>query len=247
MKKESILIIGGGATGLMAANLLAGQMEVTVLEAKAETGGRINSLIKEDKTIETGAEFIHGKLPLTFNLLAKAGIKTVPVKGKMYHFREGRFVNDNKMAAGWDKLLDDIKEAPEDMTLETFLETYYSAQVHGALRKEVAGYAEGFDLADITKASIKSLYAEWNAEDGENFRIPSGYSSLTQYMEQQAIQLGAKIMTGKIVRQIDWQPNDVSVYTAEGEEFKASKLLVTIPVSVLAKINSPGSINFTPE
>jgi monoamine oxidase len=247
MKKESILIIGAGASGLMAANLLAGQMEVMILEAKAETGGRIKSLTRDGKTIETSAEFIHGKLPLTLGLLADAGIETVPVKGKMYHFREGEFVNENKMAAGWDKLLDDIKEAPVDMTLETFLETYYSAQVHGALRKEVAGYAEGFDLADITKASIKSLYAEWNAEDGANFRIPSGYGSLIQHLEQQAIQSGVKIMTGKTVRQIDWQPNDVTLYTTKGEQFKASRLLVTIPVSVLAKINSPGSINFTPE
>jgi 2-polyprenyl-6-methoxyphenol hydroxylase-like FAD-dependent oxidoreductase len=33
-KEESVLIIGGGAAGLMAANLLAGSMKVTVLEAK---------------------------------------------------------------------------------------------------------------------------------------------------------------------------------------------------------------------
>jgi monoamine oxidase len=246
-KEESVLIIGGGASGLMAATLLAGKMKVTVLEAKPQTGGRIHSLLQKGTAIEAGAEFIHGKLPLTLSLLASAGIKYAPAKGKMYHFRDGSFVIENEMAEGWDKLLDDMKTSEQDMALETFFETFYATPDNAALRKEVTGYAEGFDLADITKASVKSLYAEWNAEDGENFRIPEGYSSLIQFLENKAIALGVKIITNKVIRQVDWHANDVTALTLTGEQFKANKLLVTVPVSVLATTMAAASINFTPE
>jgi monoamine oxidase len=45
---------------------------------------------------------------------------------------------------------------------------------------------------------------------------------------------------------VDWQKNDVTVYTASGKKYSSEKLLVTIPVSVLRDIKGHCSINFSP-
>jgi monoamine oxidase len=78
MEKTDILVIGAGAAGLMAAYKLSQQgKKVIVLEARNRTGGRIHTINQESffQHAELGAEFIHGDLPVTLNLLKEAGIK----------------------------------------------------------------------------------------------------------------------------------------------------------------------------
>ncbi len=60
---KSIIVIGAGASGLMAARILAEKnYDVTVLEARGRIGGRIHTAsLGFSKPLEQGAEFIHGK------------------------------------------------------------------------------------------------------------------------------------------------------------------------------------------
>ena len=78
-REQTILIIGAGAAGLMAAKRLAKRYRVIVLEADDRTGGRIytTDVTGFTRPIEAGAEFVHGKLPLTMRLLKKADRKSV--------------------------------------------------------------------------------------------------------------------------------------------------------------------------
>ena len=62
----------------MAAQILCNaKKKVCILEARDRIGGRVHTVTEKgfSKSIEAGAEFIHGKLPLTFKLLKEAGIK----------------------------------------------------------------------------------------------------------------------------------------------------------------------------
>ena len=75
--KYDVIIIGAGAAGLSAMKYLAeAGYKVCVLEAMGSIGGRIATIEENGFThpVEAGAEFIHGKLPLTFELLKKAGL-----------------------------------------------------------------------------------------------------------------------------------------------------------------------------
>ena len=91
---ETIIVIGAGAAGLMAAyELSKNKKKVIILEATDRLGGRINTCTDDafSMPVELGAEFIHGKLPLTLKLLKEGGIKYYPVKGKMFQLEKGKF------------------------------------------------------------------------------------------------------------------------------------------------------------
>ena len=146
MKRQSLLIIGAGAAGLMAAAKLSLYFDVTILEAGNRIGGRINTKLLQGDVVEGGAEFIHGNLPVTLTLLKEAGIRYVASEGKMYRKQNTHFVQEEEMIEGWDELLQKMKAVKKDMTLEDFLQKYYAGPDQAYFRSQVIGYAEGFDL-----------------------------------------------------------------------------------------------------
>lgn len=248
MAKQELIIIGAGAAGLMAALELADDFTITLLEARAVTGGRIRShpsalaLV----VIESGAEFIHGKLPITFKLLKKADIDRTVVKGKFFRKEKGEWIRQNEMVEGWEGLLGNMKSLERDMTLAEFLDSYYNSEVHEELRRHIITYAEGFDVADFQKASVKALYEEWSHEEDKFYRIPSGYGSLISFLEYECVRKGCAVLTNQQVKQIDWQRGEVAVLTERGEQYRADKAIITIPIPLLQQAAGKASISFTP-
>ncbi len=97
MKNTEIIVIGAGATGLMAAyELTKAGKRVIILEARNRTGGRIHTLDDTSffKYAELGAEFVHGDLPVTLKVLKEAGIELMPASGEMWHYNDGKFSKD---------------------------------------------------------------------------------------------------------------------------------------------------------
>lgn len=91
MKNADVIIIGAGAAGLMAAyELSKAGKQVSVLEGRSRAGGRMYTL-DDDLHTELGAEFVHGDLPVTLQLLKEANIESIPASGEMWHNRDGKF------------------------------------------------------------------------------------------------------------------------------------------------------------
>lgn len=248
MEQQSLIIVGGGVAGLMAARQLAGHYSVLVLEARPQLGGRIRSQQPQGFSgiIEAGAEFIHGPLPLTMQLLKEAGIGPVPVTGSFYRKEKGQWKEQAEMIGGWDKLIGEMKRVKKDMTMYDFLQQHFGDDRYADLRRHAIAFTEGFDIADIRKVSVQSLYKEWSQEGPEeNFRIPGGYGALVRFLHEECERKGCRILTNQMVKQIDWEPGEVTVYTLE-EKFDAQKAIVTVPVSVLRKAAGKAAINFTP-
>src|SRR6478672_12122470 len=89
-----ILIIGAGASGLMAAKELSAKgKKVIIIEARNRPGGRINTISEKyfSLPIEAGAEFIHGNLPLTLQLLKENNIPYAKMAGSMLRKKEGKW------------------------------------------------------------------------------------------------------------------------------------------------------------
>lgn len=240
---EEIIIIGAGAAGLMAARELAARYKITLLEARDTTGGRIRTIYTNGaKTAETGAEFVHGELPITLDLLQEAGLKYHLVNGKMFRVDNGKWNPEYEIISGWDELLEQMEKITTDMTMQDFLDQHYPHEQYAEMRKNVRGFVQGFDLADITKVSVKYLYNEWTNESDKNFRIEKGYTAMTDFLTTECLKQQCNIVTNATVTTVEWLAGKVNVVTADGTSYAADKLIVTIPLGALQK----NTISFSP-
>lgn len=246
---SSVLIIGAGAAGLMAARELSARGHaVTILEARNRAGGRMHTLHPDAFTVpvEAGAEFVHGKLPLTLQLLQEAGIPYTPVEGRMIEVRKGRWHRQDHFVDGWDILMERLQSLQTDMTVRDFLDTHFSEHRYEELRRSVQRFAEGYDGADINKASVLSLRAEWEKEEEEQYHITGGYERLTDYLITQCIRQRCLLHFNAPVKTIRWKEGEVEAITRDGQSFTASKVIITIPLGVWQQPDGKGSIEFTP-
>lgn len=105
-KPFEVIVIGAGAAGMMAAlEIVLTGKTVAVIEAKDRTGGRMYTITNSqfEKPVELGAEFVHGKLPLTLQLFEKAGIGKIKSSGEVWQHKQGElkeqedFIEDYKV------------------------------------------------------------------------------------------------------------------------------------------------------
>jgi len=236
MENTDVLIIGAGAAGLMAAYTLskAGK-KVTVLEACNRTGGRIRTINDASffNHAELGAEFVHGNLPLSLELLDKAGLAYHAAEGQIWHYSNGTFKQDAAMVEGWDLLIKKLHALKEDMSLDDFLEAHFVGEQFDGLKESVRHYAAGYDTADPKKLSAFAMRNEWeNEDDSAQHRINDGYCSLISFLCAEIKQNGGAIYLNAPVNRIKWQPGNAVVSTADGDTYEAAKVIFAIPLGV---------------
>lgn len=234
MEKESIIIIGAGISGLVAARKLADNFNVTILESTSRFGGRCYTFKDPgfSQPIEGGAEFMHGNPTHTLALLKEAGLQYEEVKNNIIRKEDGKLKEEDQMVEGWDELIEKMRSPLADTTLKKFLDDNYNGDEHAQLRKQIESFAEGFDLADIETVSIKSLYKEWVNEETQ-FRIIGGYGELVNWLSVQCMDKGCTIITEARVNRIEWKNNEVIVLAENKTPIKASKCMITVPIGVL--------------
>lgn len=247
MNRQHIIIIGAGASGLLAAVEISKKCKVTIVEKNNSTGGRIRTspMKTGNGIVEAGAEFVHGDTPITSRLIKEAGLKLVKLDGKMLRKQGTKWIEQEDMIEGWDELVEKMKGQRKDTTMDDFMQTHFQGDKYAGLRRHIRAFVQGFDVADTAEVSVQALYREWSNES-DQFRIETGYGSLITYLERECVANGCTIKTNTTVKQIDWQKNDVTVYTSDGAKISGNKVLVTVPVSVLKDLNGKASINLTP-
>jgi monoamine oxidase len=243
--QKHIIIIGAGAAGLMAAKELSVHgYAVTILEAKDNPGGRICTDIhnKFGMPVEPGAEFIHGKLKLTTQLLKEGNISYSAVNGNILRVIDGKINKPNNSDEQWDELMQRMNELKEDVTIHDFLQTYFSDDKYAQLRRSVQDFAEGFDLADITKAAVTPLKKEWEHEEEIQYRVDGGYIKLITYLVNTCTINNVTIHYNCCAETIEWHKDAVTITTKEDKKFVAAKLIVTVSLGVF----QAGNLKFTP-
>src|SRR5262245_58456062 len=126
--QESIIIIGAGVAGLLAAKKLsAAGHSITVLEANDRVGGRAHTIQPTgfNRPIEEGAEFVHGNLPITKQLLKEAGLQWQAVDGAFIRIKNGEWSEQEEFVEGWEELMQRMGALTTDMTLYDFLQQYF--------------------------------------------------------------------------------------------------------------------------
>ncbi len=240
-----VLIIGAGASGLMAAcTLIEKNHTVTLIEARDHIGGRIHTLNTGfSLPMEAGAEFIHGDLPLTLSLIEESKSVITVLKGNRYQRWKGEWQTGNPLEEDWSKLDHALKDLKTDTDMTSFLEQHFDKERYKDLYDRVKGYVEGYDIADMDRVSAMALKEEWEEGDDElQYHITGGYIRLISFLEDKLKAAGTSILLSAPVKEIQWSAGKVNVVTHDGKIIAGDKVIVTVPLGVLQK----GALRFTP-
>lgn len=242
--KHDIIIVGAGAAGMMAAHELsvAGK-SVLVLEARDRIGGRIYTVTQDAlaQQIEAGAEFVHGNLPVTIQLLKEAGIKYVPVAGEMWQYHHGQIKEQDDFIEDDSLLEKKFKELKTDISVAAFMDQHLQGEKFEELRFTLKNYVEGYYAADIHRASTLALKDELQNASEKQYRIKGGYQKLIDHLQNKCSHDKVQIVTASPVQIIEWQ-NDHVIVTCGALQYTSSIILITVPVGVMQN----ESIEFKP-
>ena len=233
--KYDVIVIGAGAAGLLAAWELARTgKSVAVLEAAPVAGGRIRTLTVPgfDTPAEAGPEFIHGDLPLTFMLLHEAGLTATETAGAFINVTDGKW-NPEDDGKDWAAFMRQLAKQEKDVPVATLLAKHFPAEKYAALHQQVKDYAQGFDLADISRVSALFVRREWTHQEEPNYRIYGGYGALVGFLEAGCLQKSVTFFYNRVVNSITYTSDDVIIHTANGGVFNSSKVVVTVSLGVL--------------
>jgi monoamine oxidase len=242
-----LIVIGAGVTGLtVARQVCKSGKKVVVLEARDRVGGRIHTLRNDmfSRPVEAGAEFIHGDLKRTEALLDEAKIPFYKGEGKVWNVYDGKLTQGDFFTDGWDEMIEKLKELDRDMPIAAFLREHFNDPKYQDLRDSVTQFVSGYDAADPEKASAFALRDEWTSdEDMTGYHPKGGYGKAVEFLKKICDEEQVEFHLSTAVREILWKKGHVKISTAEGREFEARKVLITIPPAVLKS----GVVKFTPE
>jgi monoamine oxidase len=224
-----------------------------VLEARDRIGGRIWTRTEPGLAVplELGAEFIHGRAEVTRALLAGSGKVAIPTAAPHWSFKDGALRPSDGL---FEQLQRQVRRSEllhqQDLSFAAFLQ---QLQLTPEERRFAQTMAEGFDAADVERASARALTAEWSGAllgDAPQGRPAGGYESVLQALMSALSRTSARLQLQSPVREILWSKDSVR---ARGEflshefEFSAPRAIITLPLGVLQQdATQPGAVRFAP-
>jgi monoamine oxidase len=255
-----VVIIGAGAAGLAAAGTLTeAGVSVAMIEARDRMGGRIwtHPDSTSEFAIELGAEFVHGRPPEIFDFVRAGALKVREGMGDMWYSRGGKLIRGEKVFSAYEKIFkhmeEHVREGKPDSSFADFIKDC-CPEVSDDGKEWATRYVEGFNAADASRISIRSLVEGEVAEeqiDGDRaFRIEGGYIRLIEALRGRIDSSRCTIHLNHMVREVGWSRGRIVVEATSGngedvQRFQARRAIITLPLSIL-QAGAAGPVRFSP-
>ncbi len=248
-----VLIIGAGAAGLTAAQILyKSGVEVQIIEATSCYGGRVLTLTDfATSPVEAGAEEIHG------GRTAWADLAELYKKDLIEH-NDGYidlFYIENELwseidaysrqdFANLDLFYDALEEADFEETvgfisLQQFLDVIESpANLRYILEAKLSS-SYGASLSKLDARELQTAWRKWQAGEANFIFEKTGYIELLQEVCKDVLPF---ISYEKPVTRLAYSAGKVEAHTPQGNTFEADAAILTVSLGVLKK----ELITFTP-
>ena len=257
LMKLDAIILGAGAAGMAAARILsdAGQ-RVLILEARDRIGGRIHTVRDRQLNIpiELGAEFIHGRPEVTWNIVRQSMLTALDLPFDYKRLHAGQLVDLGDIDRELAKVMGGLAHlGRRDKSFADYFGNLDAKAATPEARQFAISFVEGFDAADPQRISAKALAEEQqgigDVEDETQFRLLDGYQSLIEYLRGSLVPDRVKIRLRTPISEIRWRKSRVEACSrATRYTFTAARAIITLPLGVLQlPPEMPGSIRFAPD
>jgi polyamine oxidase len=243
---KKVIIVGAGIAGVAAARKLkdAG-FEVTILEARNRTGGRIHTNNDLGYNVELGANWIHdsknpdnplmgftNKLNILTHKTNFLNLKVFDRNGsKIGKIRLGLFYNyfQQKLNQKADLLNSPLVDTSIQQLIDQVInENSYSERELDMISLIKASYSNSLGT-NIKDVSSKYYLNQSVKNDNNDYLVLGGYSKIVEHLLQDI-----DVRLGKIVSEIKHDEPIIKVVT-EKEVFECDYVIVTVPISILQK------------
>ncbi len=231
-----VIVVGAGAAGIGAARrLMAGGLDIVVLEARDRLGGRAwTEPTALGIPVDVGCEWLHSAESNPWVGIARtlgfAIDETLPDWGQRVTWHRGAAAQEDWIAAreAFDARCAAAAAGSDDVAEAALLEP--GGRWNGLLGA-ISTWANGIELERV---SVKDHDRYENSQ--LNWRVPRGYGTLLQ-----AYGAPMPVRLGTTVERIDHRDRSITVGTDRGE-LRAHAVIVTVSTNLLAN----EAIRFTP-
>ncbi|MCE2994205.1 MAG: flavin monoamine oxidase family protein [Cyclobacteriaceae bacterium] len=253
----NVIVIGAGAAGLYAADILRVKgIRVTVLEAASQPGGRVRSLRNQtdvqyqtfsnasqaDFPIELGAEVIYGSNSSWGKIISDLGIITKEIDPAA-----ARYILDNTA-----KKATDLSTDADYLAVQSFLSTLADNTSSASLQNaaNVSSRAQALLNAQVAnhygsnanKIGTKGLAESLKLITHDQKQLTTFSNPWQDILLSRFNGILPEIKYNTIVKKIDWSGNVITVTDSNNKTYTATKIVITVPLSIL----KTGGITFTP-
>lgn len=241
----NVIVIGAGASGLYAADILMTKgLEVTVLEASDQIGGRVASLRNQqdlpyqsiaDFPVELGAEYWQGMDSIFGKIVTNLGLNTVELTPETRRYILGNLV---KSAAEWGNNGDFSAVQAFISNIKTYTGGAVSIkEAAGGLSEEASALlnAQGgnFYGSSSDRVGVKGI-----SEQMKLVKHELGYHVLKNNAMQDLIisrfvNVFPKVQLNAPVKSINYSSDPIKITLEDGTELTANKVIVTVPIPVM--------------
>ncbi len=225
---RKVIIVGAGAAGMYAAYILQSRgIEYEILEASSKVGGRLGKLEGfADFTLDTGAQWLHGKNNILGDLIKSTGTKIkLDNSDTKYWFQEGLQKSLPRNIAG-------IFEEEEGL-LDVSFQDFAIQKGFGEEYKYIVERMAGDQGASANQLSAKGNYRdeEYWSSGRNDFKFRESFFDL---FDQHILpSINKHIQLNTVVSKIDYSGNAIVVTDQQNNLHIADKVIVSVPITIL--------------